>query len=359
MFSVFISLGYFCGVASSMGKMGIRDGSYPFDWVLSQLKGVLHFVDNDFEDFLCRDHLIEEGSRFYDKWQNMDFIHDGSISKVEEYKNICEKYKHRIERFRKATQNGNVCFIRAIRDWMEVRWIVENAEYITKVISKFPDSKIIFLFYQGMGKVADFPFPFYMMNLYGWMGDTRYQLRSSFDTNKEFLSYCQSNYPKQKLEDNKEFDAKQERERVAKEAQISRKDLEQKFLQIIDRKNRQIVIERSRVNRIMMLAGIDFEICIREKIIIYGAGDIGKLLADKLNGKREIICFLDQKPKENEYRKIPIYRPWEYKYDGESLIVVVPSYDYDKIVTNLENTYGKNTRRISLEDFVQKNLRPK
>lgn len=356
MFSTFISLGYFCGVASSMGKLGIRDSSYPFDWVVSQFYGILHFLDSDFEDFLCRDHLVEDGNRFHDiKWK-IDFIHDGSISKAEEYKKICVKYERRIERFREVLQNGSVCFIRAVRDQMEIQWIIENVEYITKVMSKFPNSKIIFLLHRGMGKVASFPFSFYMINLYGWMSDTRYQLRSSFDTNREFISYCQCNYPKQKLENNKRFDEEQERERDAQESQMSKDELESRFEQIIDRKNRQIVIERSRADRVLMIVGRDIKKSSGSKVIIYGAGDIGKLLANKLNGKREIVCFLDRKPKESEYRKIPIYKPQEYKYDEASLIVVVPSYDYDIIAIDIKKIYGENARIVSLEDFLEKNI---
>lgn len=70
MFKAFISLGAACMTAASMEKYGLRDGSYPFDWVVSQLYGVFHFLENDFEDFLCRENLSEDGKRFYDgKWR--------------------------------------------------------------------------------------------------------------------------------------------------------------------------------------------------------------------------------------------------------------------------------------------------
>lgn len=80
MFKAFISLGWACVTAASMGKYGLRDGAYPFDWVRSQLNGVLHFLENDFEDFLCREHLSEDGKIFYDRKWGIEFIHDGSIA---------------------------------------------------------------------------------------------------------------------------------------------------------------------------------------------------------------------------------------------------------------------------------------
>lgn len=30
-----VSLGCFCGVAQEMGRISFRDGSYPFDWLIS------------------------------------------------------------------------------------------------------------------------------------------------------------------------------------------------------------------------------------------------------------------------------------------------------------------------------------
>ena len=51
-FKNFISLGYYCGTAASMSKLGIRNSSGPFDWYTSELIGVLECLENDFSDFL-------------------------------------------------------------------------------------------------------------------------------------------------------------------------------------------------------------------------------------------------------------------------------------------------------------------
>ena len=53
MYNSFISLGWFCGVASSMSKYGLRSFSSPFDWYFSDFKSVLHFIETDFIDFLA------------------------------------------------------------------------------------------------------------------------------------------------------------------------------------------------------------------------------------------------------------------------------------------------------------------
>lgn len=352
MFKAFISLGWACVTAASMEKYGLRDGSYPFDWVWSQFYGVLHFLENDFEDFLLRDHLSVDGEHFYDRKWGIDFIHDGSIAKSEDYAAVCAKYRRRIDRFRKTTKDGNICFIRCVRNREEVRWIKENRTYISRIINKFPQSKIVFVLHKGLGRDIDLPFDCYTMDLYGWMGDTRYQLRSTFDTNKDFISYCQGNCPKQKLEDNLKFDARKEAKYIEQDNGISREKLEKLFIHIVDNKNKQICVEQSRVNRILQIAKSDFRKLSKDKTyIIYGAGDIGKLLADKIEGQVTIKCFLDQKPYQDEYHGIPIFKLSDYQYDEKSLIIVIPTYDYDMIQTGLKTRCGENVKMVAVEEF--------
>lgn len=57
MYDHIVSLGWYCGIASSMAKNGFRENSGPFDWMFSSLEGVLHFLESSFEDFLDWNHL--------------------------------------------------------------------------------------------------------------------------------------------------------------------------------------------------------------------------------------------------------------------------------------------------------------
>lgn len=58
MFSNFVSLGTACPVASSMSKYGLRSFSGSFDWfITSRFDIVLHYLENDFKDFLERSKL--------------------------------------------------------------------------------------------------------------------------------------------------------------------------------------------------------------------------------------------------------------------------------------------------------------
>lgn len=52
-----ISLGWFCGCASSLSKLGLRSASGPFDWYFSDLWAVLEQIENAFKDFMRRENL--------------------------------------------------------------------------------------------------------------------------------------------------------------------------------------------------------------------------------------------------------------------------------------------------------------
>ena len=48
----FVSLGCFCAPSYGMQLLGVKKNSYPFDWVRSTMEGIIHCVENEFEDFL-------------------------------------------------------------------------------------------------------------------------------------------------------------------------------------------------------------------------------------------------------------------------------------------------------------------
>ncbi|MDE6055805.1 MAG: papain-like cysteine peptidase, partial [Lachnospiraceae bacterium] len=80
MFSQFISLGSNCRVAASMAKYGFRSWSRQFDWLITyNLEWVLHFIENDFLDFLQIENLEShqgKETQFFDKRSGFYFLHD-------------------------------------------------------------------------------------------------------------------------------------------------------------------------------------------------------------------------------------------------------------------------------------------
>lgn len=126
MFSNFISLGSACLTASSMSKYGLRSSSGPFDWLVTDsLQWVLHYMENDFEDFLLKDNLermAEYPKAFRDKTSGFVFHHDYEYPFEVKYDELKERYQRRIDRFMKATEKPT-CFLRLVINSDEIEYI--------------------------------------------------------------------------------------------------------------------------------------------------------------------------------------------------------------------------------------------
>ena len=68
----FISLGYFCSVALELERYGLRDGSYPFDWCISDIKGVFELINNNFESYTDY-NLLEQNSKEHNHYRNKKY----------------------------------------------------------------------------------------------------------------------------------------------------------------------------------------------------------------------------------------------------------------------------------------------
>lgn len=149
MFSHVISLGFFCSVASELDSIGLRDGSYPFDWVLSDFKSACTLKNNSFNDFLNVDNLYQytDNRNYYDKKYNISFFHDfNQYSSLDNQINSAiDKYKRRIDRFYKSVQQPTL-FLRYIRNEAEVDFINSNFEYILLTLKQYNElNEIIFI----------------------------------------------------------------------------------------------------------------------------------------------------------------------------------------------------------------------
>lgn len=52
-----VSLGWYCGCASSLSKLGLRSVSGPFDWYFSSYRSVLELIETEFVEFMNRENL--------------------------------------------------------------------------------------------------------------------------------------------------------------------------------------------------------------------------------------------------------------------------------------------------------------
>lgn len=130
MYQHIISLGHFCAVASELDKLGFREASLPFDWIISPLDSVIDLINNNFEDFLNPDLLYRDSKRPYivlNKRYNIAFYHDfkESIPIEEQVSYVQKKYDRRISRFYEYI-NEKTLFVRYIETKQEYEYISEN-----------------------------------------------------------------------------------------------------------------------------------------------------------------------------------------------------------------------------------------
>lgn len=158
----YISLGYFCSVALELEKMGLRNESSPFDWVISDFSGVMSCIQNHFLDFLSYEHLAQNANKrayYQNTLYNIQFFHDFDKYKTLERQlpTIQEQYNRRIARFYHTITEPTL-FIRYISDEekingvsKELLWIEENFDAILTTLKSFnSQNNILFIANDGV-----------------------------------------------------------------------------------------------------------------------------------------------------------------------------------------------------------------
>ncbi|PGY12671.1 DUF1796 family putative cysteine peptidase [Bacillus sp. AFS031507] len=144
-----ISLGFFCSTALELKKIGLRDSSGPFDWIISDFKGIIDCIDNGFEDILKYGNMSQykETPNYYvDTIYNFHFYHDFSRYDAlsDQLPNVKDKYVRRIKRFYEKIKEPTL-FIRYIKNQEEIIYIENNYEGIMSIIKKYNESNDLIL----------------------------------------------------------------------------------------------------------------------------------------------------------------------------------------------------------------------
>lgn len=331
MFKYFISLGWFCGTASSLAKYGLRSFSGPFDWYYSELEGIIHFLSCDFQDFLCKDNLkcLEDRKlEFEDCKYGFHFNHDVKRDFDEEYDSVYEKYMKRIMKFRYAVKEKS-CFVRAVRSNEELTYILNNEKMISELVRQYnPDNEIVYLVPQYMKIPNGFSSKYFSLNINEYRGHTQIELQSLFDTSKEFVDFCLKQYDRNSRKDNLIFELTKEVNKYKK-------------LEV-------------RHNLLLKILRMDFEkIKIPNKIAIYGLGDNGKFFYERVKDKCTVECFIDAEPKEDMYEGVHVISAKNYIASKDTIIIVTPTYAFEEINNKLEQTCDMASLNvISLEKLL-------
>ncbi|MCM1233277.1 MAG: papain-like cysteine peptidase [Ruminococcus flavefaciens] len=322
-----------------MSKYGLRSWSGPFDWlVTSNFEWIVHYLENDFKDFLQKENLeCIDGytEKFRDRENGFLFFHDEEYPFETKFDELKLKYQKRIDRFMEEIKKP-CCFIRLVADVYEIKYISENFDYINRIIKrKNEQNEIIFLIRDTIEFSEDILFKHYRVSIKhsGKRAPSHEELRKAFDTAHEFLEYCALNYSSSSMMKNIIFDQQKEDIFNDKKETVFRQD-------------------QVRYRILMKLVEYDFsKIQVSEEIIIYGAGNIGKYLYQRIKVKCKVRCFIDQN-KRGMIDGIPIYRLENVDYDRNTYIIVTPTYDFMNIYQKIIAQYDKAVV-ISLEDLLE------
>jgi hypothetical protein len=91
-----VSLGCYCAISRMLQCLKLKNYSYPFDWVRSGIDGVIHLLENQFQDFLTYSTFRDEGPlKIYGsaRWGGSFWHHD--LESPQTYDDMTR----RIERF--------------------------------------------------------------------------------------------------------------------------------------------------------------------------------------------------------------------------------------------------------------------
>lgn len=251
------------------------------------------------------------------------FLHEEYPFK-ERYDALEQKYRKRIDRFLRETEK-RTCFLRFCANSEEISYILENYQYIEKIIKKRNNqNEIIFLIKKDYYFQKPLPFQYYIMPV----ESPGKALRNYFDGANQFLDYCAHHFDAVSMMRNLEFDVKKRDEET------------------------QMRIKQRRYETLLKLFDLDCtKISIPKDIIIYGAGNIGVSFYKKVKGICNTICFVDRKRAGEKIDDLPIIKVEELDYGNNADIIVTATYDYDNISEEIKR-YRAEANIISLDVFL-------
>jgi len=153
-FERIISIGFFCGGAMELEKLGLRDKSYPFDWIISDIHSIAELLANDFQDLFDEELLFrntEYPHIIHHKKYRFDFYHDfdRNLSIESQVKSVESKYRRRIKNFYLSIKKPTL-FIRYIQDDEGPFWTQKDNELILRLKKFNQDNRVLLVANRGV-----------------------------------------------------------------------------------------------------------------------------------------------------------------------------------------------------------------
>lgn len=341
MFKHYFSLGCYCSVAATLERYGLRSFSGPFDWCMSEFKGVIQCIEDEFKGILKIDNLeAVESNPLYFRDRKYGFYFNHELRKGEtledKYQEIQMKYLERGTRFLEKILEPT-CFVRAIKNEDEIIYIRENEKKINLLLKKYNiENQIIYIVPERLANETDF-LNAYRIDKYEF--SSLKSLAAIFNKNNELKEYCIEKFDKNLHVENLLY-------------QLNKWE---KYSEIISCKHQILsqVLEYKNNNKPIS------EFFNGKKIIIYGLGELGKIFYDEIKENVPIVGAIDQKVFQDGFFDCPVLLPNSARLreiienDPSVIIVVTPIWEFDEISHVLKSEFSEHQLRIvSLQDVL-------
>ena len=157
---IVISIGHTCATSNMIKFFGLRYRSFPFDWLITDLNGIIRAFDNNFDYLLdkrylkdiskCTPYIDPIPGRIGNTSYNFFFIHDFGVKLddphiEDQLKSAKERFKRRIDRLYGLIESGKKVVL--------IRWnnCVDAGKGVTKdsyiqlremLNNKFPNNRV-------------------------------------------------------------------------------------------------------------------------------------------------------------------------------------------------------------------------
>lgn len=149
---IIVSLGANCIPAYQALIYGLRSASYPFDWLVSDVEGIIISLKEDFSHFLDRNYCSFTGNWIIDSYSKISFLHEfhelDEKADIKHLDFIKAKYQRRIERFRQLKKHKKVIFMRYAtcpEPWTTTSENRQTAIRLKNALNSFFDNKLDFV----------------------------------------------------------------------------------------------------------------------------------------------------------------------------------------------------------------------
>lgn len=329
------SLGWFCGIASSLVNLGLRGCSGPFDWCFTRYPQVLKLIENGFKDFMNPQNLQvvkDFPKQFKDLAYDFHCIHDIKEDFEKEKDDIIKKYKKRSVRFLEQITKPTL-FFRGVWDNAEIDYINENYKKAEKIVKAYnSENKIVYITLKSQktlcSDVCHFCVP-----VENYIGKTL-EMRYFFHQSSELMDFCNTVLSCKVQMQNKAFDF----------ASNSKEEQRTMFFTMLEKMPQQTY-------KFFTPLFAPYAQALGVGLYVFGAGKYGTIITNYLLSHKIAVRAVVDNAKTGTVNSIPIIKA-DNIANGSLVFVAILKASAKHEVSAQLCSLGKNACVIGIDDIL-------